>query len=498
VNDESLKETTGDNKECNCSFARAIARKTYFKITQEQDGPQTSTDTSFLVIHSKAVVEKLHTHKNTGEAEMFSQVSEALKSKFGGEWGNCRRMERFDTDSGAAIVAVCSKTRHITRRAAAALDDDVAMANTDVPNSAVADFNGMLTTVDLHTAEAPIATNRLDLTIHQLSLEDTIVNGVLNLFAVIRQVSSDASERPKGKDGIYLAAPFWEQPVKQSERGMAMFLSSLRVFCHFFGRGTDDDRLRDSVLHLFHLLAAFPPAVRTLHILLNDQTPSPSECAAFAQACYEVVQEMVPSRLIGSNNARIFEGARLFFGYLAGKSKAFRLPAGDGNMFPYLTALKSVNLCQGETMEPIAFPVDSNLGLLEQGCFDALSSGMIEFTEAALGPVFSLPLDGRTKRAALLSGGHYSEVLMFDIEILYTNDKYSNAAQTAGQGMPGPFPSIARNRESVLSELKFPDCKATFQISGSFLLEIARNLPSTICMLQSLVDFNVRRSNHQS
>jgi hypothetical protein len=438
-------EMTSDDKECNCSFARALVNETHFKVTPPKNGAQTTTSTAFLIIHSKGVVEKLHTLANADPMTLFSQVSDNLKARFGGEWGAPRRMELFVSGS-LQIVAICSKSRHVTHHAAAADDDfvedndsveDDHFAMTDAPNNAVADFDSTRFTVDLHTSEAPIATNRLDLTIHQLGLEETIVNGVLNLFAVIRQVSSDAAERPKGKDGIYLAGSFWELPVKQSERGMAMFLASLRVFCHFFGSGTADDRLRDSVMHVFHLLAAFPPAVRTLHILLNDQTPSLAECAAFAQACYETVQEMVPLRLIGFNNARVFEGARLFFGYLAGKSKAFRLPAQDGTLFPYLASLKTVSMCQSETMEPIAFPVDSNIGLLEQGCFDALSSGLIEFTEATLGPVFALPLDGRTKRAALLSGGHCTEVLMFDIDILYANDKYSTAGKIAGQGMLG-------------------------------------------------------------
>ncbi|QDS73995.1 hypothetical protein FKW77_008649 [Venturia effusa] len=396
-----------------------------------QDDAQANTGTTFLVIHSKGVIEKLHAQDSVDEASLFAQVSNVLQTKFSVDWTSPRRMEIFDASS-TRIVTVCSKNRHVATQPAAAEHDDVSMA--DAHNNAVADFNSTHFTVDLHTAEAPIATDRLNLTIRQLGLEDTIVNGVLNLFAVVRQISNDDTARPNGKDGIYRAGASWELPVKQSERGTAMYLSSLRVFCHFFGSSVADDRLRDSVLHVFHVLSGFPPAVRALHILLDDKTPSLTECAAFAQACYETLKEMIPPRLIGSNNGRIFEGARLFFGYLAGKSKAFRLPAGDGNMFPYLGALKSVSLCQMETMEPIAFPTDSNLGLLEQGFFDALASGMIESTEPDLGPVTALPLDGRTKRAALLSGGHSTEVLMFDMDILYANDKYTTAGEMSGQG----------------------------------------------------------------
>ncbi|KAE9993630.1 hypothetical protein EG327_004151 [Venturia inaequalis] len=437
-NDKALEETNCDDQECNCSFAKSLVNNTHFKIKSREDA-QAVTGTPFIVTHSKGVVEQMCAQGSVDQSSLFSQISNTLEAKFGSQWSSFRRMELFNENRRVGsfmtnfvpIVAVCSKSRHVVLQPAVAGNVDI--SRTDAQSNELADNDARQFTVDLHTAEAPIAATRFDLTICQLGLEDTIVNGVLNLFAVVRQVSTDKTVRPKGKDGIYLAGPSWELPVKQSERGTAMFLASLRVFCHFFGSSMVDDRLRDSILHVFHVLSDFPPAVRTLHILLTDKTPSLSECAAFVQACYETVREMVPLRLIGSNNGRIFEGARLFFGYIAEKSKAFKLPAEDGNLLPYLGALKMVHLCQSETMEPIAFPVDSNLGLLEQGCFDALSSGVIEFTEAGLGPVSALPLDGRTKRAALLSGGHCTEVLMFDIDILYANDKYTATGKMSGQ-----------------------------------------------------------------
>jgi hypothetical protein len=70
-----------DDKECNCSFALAIANKTYFRITQSQDDRQSSSSTSFLINHSNAIVEKLHKHENADQAEPFPQASEALKKQ---------------------------------------------------------------------------------------------------------------------------------------------------------------------------------------------------------------------------------------------------------------------------------------------------------------------------------------------------------------------------------------------------------------------------------
>jgi hypothetical protein len=63
--------------------------------------------------------------------------------------------------------------------------------------------------LDLHTSESPITTTRNDISIENLGLEDMIVDGVLNLFAVIRKATPGFQERTVGKNGIYLPNDFW-------------------------------------------------------------------------------------------------------------------------------------------------------------------------------------------------------------------------------------------------------------------------------------------------
>ena len=63
--------------------------------------------------------------------------------------------------------------------------------------------------LDLHTSEAPITTTRNDVSIEDLGLEDMVVDGILNLFAVVRSATPEFQERAVGKSGIYLANNFW-------------------------------------------------------------------------------------------------------------------------------------------------------------------------------------------------------------------------------------------------------------------------------------------------
>jgi len=208
-----------------------------------------------------------------------------------------------------------------------------------------------------------------------------------------------------------------------------MFLSSLRVFVHLTGAGSSNEQLRDSVLHTVHQLTRFPPTVRTMHILASGNTPTPQECAALCQSMYEVVKSMIPLDVIGFERSRFFEGSRLLFGLLLEKSKTFKL-GEDGLLFPYITAMKTVSLTNGETMEAISSPADTNVGLLERGCFEALKAGIIQYADPELASVIEIPLDGRTKRAALLSDGSAAELTVFDMNVLYANERFDKYASS--------------------------------------------------------------------
>lgn len=54
-----------------------------------------------------------------------------------------------------------------------------------------------------------------------------------------------------------------DPPVKQFDKSMVMFLSSLRVAASPQQEMKDDPTAQDALLHVFDLMASFPPALRT-------------------------------------------------------------------------------------------------------------------------------------------------------------------------------------------------------------------------------------------
>jgi hypothetical protein len=89
---------------------------------------------------------------------------------------------------------------------------------------------------------------------------------------------------------------------------------------------------------------------------------------------------------------------------------------------PYLTLMKIVDLSNSETTEPLIFPIDTDVGLLEKGHLGAIKAGLIKFIDTSLAATpRELTLDGRTRRAALLTGGLLPTVSVFDMDILYSS-----------------------------------------------------------------------------
>jgi ubiquitin-protein ligase/uncharacterized protein YegL len=208
---------------------------------------------------------------------------------------------------------------------------------------------------------------------------------------------------------------------------MAMFLSSLRVFSHLATQGSDSRRIQDSALHVLHALTRFPPAIRAMYILLSGNATTPEECAALIQSLHEIMVDMLSSSAFATQKTRTLESSRLFFGMLLGKSKSLMLDLNNNLGLPYMASMNVTTLVNSETMEPIAFPVDTRIGLLEKGCFDALKAGIIQFTDPDLNESLTeVSLRSQVSRAAFLSGGLLSSITMFDLNSLASNYRYEN------------------------------------------------------------------------
>ncbi|KAF1355472.1 hypothetical protein BDV97DRAFT_395832 [Delphinella strobiligena] len=195
-------------------------------------------------------------------------------------------------------------------------------------HNAVAKKLGLLTTegyteVDLHTRESFIHPMAFGLTLEQAELPSLANEGVFDLYIVCRHAACEKPlrRRRNGMDEIYRVHPHWMPSTKQSDRGTAMLLSSLRMFCHLIKHSKTSSALSQWVLYLLDLVTFFPPAVRTMHTLLEGNTPASSDCAALSHALFCILTNMIPTRLIVEDRGRCFEGARLLFGFLFNKAK---------------------------------------------------------------------------------------------------------------------------------------------------------------------------------
>ncbi|KAK0726898.1 hypothetical protein B0T26DRAFT_799042 [Lasiosphaeria miniovina] len=202
-----------------------------------------------------------------------------------------------------------------------------------------------------------------------------------------------------------------------------MFLSSLWVFSHLVNTRSR----HDSVLHVLHILTKFPPAIRAMHIILEGRIPGAEECAALIQACHGLVT----------------------------KAQELELDSTDEAMLPYMEAMKAVKLRNYEAAELIQFPVNTSIGLVELGCFNAVWARLIQFSDAELNKaLFSKTpnlFDGRSKRAALLGGGLVSENIVFDMDVLYANYKYKDNGNESGM-------ITGRDLSDLLQATQFGGC----------------------------------------
>lgn len=141
----------------------------------------------------------------------------------------------------------------------------------------------------------------------------------------------------------------------QMKRGVAIYLHSLRVSCHLVRHGKHTNELHNGILYLLDLLSRFPPALRTMHILLLGKTPLDAECATLSHAVYHVLADIVPPGLISNNDRRRFEGSRLLFCLLIEKSKHLRLSSEDCQALPFSSYFHIVKVRRTATGEPAPY-----------------------------------------------------------------------------------------------------------------------------------------------
>jgi hypothetical protein len=214
------------------------------------------------------------------------------------------------------VVAVCCQDRHVPAHARAA----------EITDQKV---RGHL--LDLHTFEMPIHVAAMESTIKASELTKMCVDGVLQVYAVHRATAGSLAVFTSGKEAIFRDRAFWQPPICQSDRGIAMFLAKLRVVGSLVQEMDKEPAARDAILHMFDLLSRFPPALRTLYLLIQWKTPTAAECAALSHSVFALLESFMPTDLVGTQRDRLFEGTRLFFGFVREKARTLCLESTDSS-----------------------------------------------------------------------------------------------------------------------------------------------------------------------
>ncbi|EME39358.1 hypothetical protein DOTSEDRAFT_179879 [Dothistroma septosporum NZE10] len=386
-------DTSGTDSECNCTLAKRLA-----------DGA--SSPSHVYVIHDKSQGTKL---EMTGSAATQANLDALILSALGesiltnkkvSNYGGVRALsEGVVVYKKCPTVAVCAKSRHVPAHARKEVDESSTMICRRV--------------LDLHTSELPISRAASDSTLIEAGLEHLAADGAISIYAV-KRASNNSTLAGSGKSAIFRHSACWEPAIKQSDRGIAMFLSSLRIFTSVIQDLGDDERFKDALYHAFDLLCRFPPALRALHILASGQTPGSMDCAAISGALFEVMDSFVPTEIIGNGPNRVFEGSRLLFGFMLEKARNLKLAddAVDAHSLPYLSAFESIDLRDHKTNEAVLHAVSTGTGLVEKSLFEALQDGVLVDSniQTYLDRFEDVP---RISRVALMSGGAVSEAVIF-------------------------------------------------------------------------------------
>lgn len=404
-------ENNADLNECNCSFAHKLF-------------DHHSSDATTFVIHGKSVVGRISLASGSTEGDL----RHALRMQFGLDIEDRKKVDYSGGELDSAgkyvrlpVIALCSRKRHIpaSARIAEPLDE------CDQTWSHV---------LDLHTSEMPIHTAAMSKTISESGLLGLSVDEVLDIYTVRRSTTAVSNSVCGGKNGVFRDRAYWRPPVRQSDRGTAMFLASLRVTASLLQGMEEDPAAQDAFLHVFDLMATFPPALRTLHLLTQGKTPSPPECAALSHVFFHILQTFMPEDLIGHNKDRLFEGSRLLFGFLLEKGRTVKLhesQLADPQKWPYLNAFGITETRDIITDEPVAQPVHTEIGLVERAYFEAFSATGTLSSNTMQFALVEGSLETTTLRHAIIGAGVRADISVFCINSLSANYTYPDGGLAA-------------------------------------------------------------------
>lgn len=124
----------------------------------------------------------------------------------------------------------------------------------------------------------------------------------------------------------------------------------------------------------------FPPATRAICLLINRYKPEDEDRSAFAQCFFHLSKDFAPLEVLESHQHRLFELARLVFGYLYGQANIpFRRDQSED--FPYLEQFVTTSLICQITQESVFDPVELEDGtIMEKTLAYEYTKGVLRMT----------------------------------------------------------------------------------------------------------------------
>ncbi|KAI0944183.1 hypothetical protein AcW1_001947 [Taiwanofungus camphoratus] len=224
----------------------------------------------------------------------------------------------------STVVSICCTSRHVEF-------DGIRRFSLNGPPPSPPELTHV---VDLHHVSSPIFNESPFLTIEDLGLDSGVQDGEEIALYVIRKHRVELVEVKRvGKAAVYTTRADWHPAIRQTDRGMAAFLSALLVFTHYLsvsGKSTDEKNMQTRMLNHLLALTRFPPAVRSLYVLTMNGSLHPEEMRALSEAMYHLALDVVHPHVTKGDTTRVFEGTRILFSMLVERPKGpFTLPGQD-------------------------------------------------------------------------------------------------------------------------------------------------------------------------
>ncbi|KIK54985.1 hypothetical protein GYMLUDRAFT_48188 [Collybiopsis luxurians FD-317 M1] len=193
----------------------------------------------------------------------------------------------------------------------------------------------LYSTIDFHTSRVPVFSTCDCATLGDLQLVTPGCTSAepLVLYVVQRTAAKgEAAALPKTGKATFLNNPAWyPDGIKQTSRGIASLLSSLYVMAEAIAHGENCTQTTGNVLAMLYMVSRFPPAVRSVALIIKNKTLLPEEQAALASAMYHALKAFSyegPSAIV-NNVERTFEASRILLGWIMSASNPISLGSRD-------------------------------------------------------------------------------------------------------------------------------------------------------------------------